>query len=412
MKFNLVESFGSIESEVVKDYRKYANIDPSVKLTEEIIDEWALNEAACKHGMQTYDLKHMLLTEDSEGTTIDQAARELDAEKEVVKKKGQVVSILDDSLEQALEMQEDGDDSDFPNVLLISEAGFGKTEIVRQWAKANNINLFEYNLGQASGEDFGGIVARDDEDRKHATRLTTKNLTQALSRPRSVLFLDEYNRSRTEIRGAVLTLIQNHKFFDPNAEDGFVYLDNFLFTIAAINPSDYRYKGAKEMDMAELTRFRAIEVNPNPKEHLDFLTGFYQGKIDRASDDARKMKYQGMLDMATKILTDSRLKYDNYKDAENMEDDRAYRALNYRSFKKAIDASKGTKDGLLHVWNDFCNYKKKNTIDTILGDYVDVADRANQAIKDHDTQSDVFGSASTGDDKFNRLGDLIGGWDS
>lgn len=34
-----------------------------------------------------------------------------------------------------------GATEDFPNVLLIGDAGSSKTSAVRQWAKENNINL-------------------------------------------------------------------------------------------------------------------------------------------------------------------------------------------------------------------------------------------------------------------------------
>lgn len=56
-------------------------------------------------------------------------------------------------------------------------------------------------------EAFAGIVARDPDDPRYATRLGTNELIKALSKPRSVLFLDEYNRAKTEIRGAILTLV-------------------------------------------------------------------------------------------------------------------------------------------------------------------------------------------------------------
>ena len=384
-------------NEAVKDYRKFANIvDESFTITEDNIDDWALNEAACKNGIQKYDLKHMLLNEDK---TIDQAARELEAEEHIVTTKNQVEEILDDSLKIALRKQRRGDEGDFPNILLISDAGFGKTDMVRQWAKKNNINLVQKNLGTMGAEAFGGIVTRDSDDPRYATRIGTNEMIKELSAPRSVLFLDEYNRSKTEIRGAVLTLVQNHMIWDPTAENNERHLDNFLFTVAAINPPNAAYKGAKELDAAEKSRFYSYPMQPDPMEHLRYLKGYYTKKIATTEDKEEKLEYQGMIDLAETILSDPAFKYDTGKDIEDHMDDASYRPLNYRSFKLALDRSGGTKEGLLRVWSNFCNYSKKSTIERILANYVDVKDKANDALADG-TDSDVFGET---EDNYTKL---------
>lgn len=385
----------------VKEYRKLANVADDTQLTEEMIDEWALTEAANNNSVQKFDLKHVLLNEDK---TVDQAARELEAEQHEVNEKTQVEEILDQSLKIALRKQRRGDTGDFPNVLLISDAGFGKTDMVRQWALKNNINLVQKNLGTMGAEAFGGIVTKDSEDPRYATRIGTNEMIRELSPPRSVLFLDEYNRSKTEIRGAVLTLVQNHMVWDPTAENNERRLDNFLFTIAAINPPNAAYKGAKEMDPAEMSRFYSYPMQPNPMEHLRYLKSHYASEIEQAEDDEEKLEYQGMIALAEKILTDEKFTYDNGRDIENHMDDPSYRPLNYRSFKLALDRSEGTKDGLLKVWSNFCNYEKKPTIQRILSDYVDIKDRANDALAGG-TDSDVF--AAKTDDPFSKLMDMF-----
>ena len=85
-KLKLVETI-EVDSKIksaIRDYKKFANLEESVKVTD--IDEWALNEAACKYAVRKFDLKDALLTEEietlEEDVTIDQAARELDAETE------------------------------------------------------------------------------------------------------------------------------------------------------------------------------------------------------------------------------------------------------------------------------------------------------------------------------------------
>lgn len=375
-----------LTEQAIRDYREFANIDEKFEITAENIDSWALNEAAVKNSIQTYDLKHKLLGED---VTIDKAARDLEAETARVESQNQVDKVLDRSLKIAKRKQRSGDTGDFPNILLVSDAGFGKTDMVRQWAKKNGINLVQKNLGTMGPEAFGGIVARDADDPRYATRLGTNEMIKALEKPNSVLFLDEYNRSKTEVRGAVLTLVQNHMVWDPTEENQERFLENFLFTVAAINPSGSVYKGAKEMDPAEQSRFYTVNMQPDPMEHLKYLKKVYTEKMEAAEDDEEKLEYRRKLALAEKILMSPRFNYDSVIDIEKHQDDNAYKPLNYRSFKMALDYCDGTKDDFLDVWNHYCNYEKKRIIDDILGDYVDIDDKANDALKD-DSKSSVF----------------------
>ena len=92
---NNEESVECVDEQAEKDYREFANIDESFEITAENIDEWALNEAACKNNIQSYDLKHVLLKEEK---TIDQAGRELEAEVARVESQNQVDKVLDRSL--------------------------------------------------------------------------------------------------------------------------------------------------------------------------------------------------------------------------------------------------------------------------------------------------------------------------
>lgn len=379
----------------VDEYKKLANLEECDKILEEDIDDNALSTVCCKFNIQPYDMKHVLL---GEAVTIDQAARELEAQTLAAENKNQVEKVLDKSLKIAKRKAKQGDHSDFPNVLLISDAGFGKTDMVRQWAAKNGINLVQKNLGTMGPEAFGGIIAKDTEDPRYATRLGTNEMIRALSKPNSVLFLDEYNRSKTEIRGAVLTLVQNHMVWDPTAENEERFLDNFLFTIAAINPPNASYKGAKELDPAEQSRFYSLNMLPDPMEHLQYLTSVYTKQLENAEDDEERKEFQGKLEMSKTILTSPEFSYDSAIDIDEHSDDPNYKPLNYRSFKLAMDRSDGTKEDFLDIWSHYCNPYKKKIIETILKDYKDVDDKATQAIKGG-TTSDVFSKQKSNIDK-------------
>lgn len=379
----------------ISEYRKLANLEESFTITEDNIDDFAVKAVCSKYNVQPYDLKHILL---GEGITIDQAARDLEAETAWVKDKNQVEAVLDRAFRKAKRQQRDGEKGDFPNVLLRSDAGFGKTDMVRQWAAKRGVNLVQKNLGTMGAEAFGGIMSRDSDDPKHATRLGTNEMIKALERPNSVLFLDEYNRSKTEIRGAVLTLVQNHLVWDPTEENDEKFLKNFLFTVAAINPPGPAYKGAQKLGPEEESRYYTMDVLGDPIEHLRYLTGVYTKAIENAEDDEERIENEGRLAIAKALLTDPDFKYDTNIEIEDNFDDPHYKPLNYRSFKLALDFSDGTKEDFLDVWSHYCNYKKKKYVETVLKDYKDVTDKATDALKGG-SASPVFAKRQSNLDK-------------
>lgn len=385
MKFKRLSESVDTNDTLLSEYRKYANLDEDFEITEDNLDDWALNSAAIKCNVPKADAKHRILGED---ITLDQAARETEAEDIAEGDKNQVEVVLDRALKRAKKLQKRGITSDFPNVLIISDAGMGKSEMVRQWAQENGIHLVEKNLGTMTPEALGGIVARSSKNPAVATRLGTTEMADTLDKPNSVLFLDEYNRAKTEIRGAVLTLVQNHLVYDPESDSGYKFLPNFLFTVAAINPANTNYKGAKELDPAEKSRFYTLQMSPNAMEHLKYLKRFYSSQMEQ-DDEEEKIEDMGRLKIAETVLSHPDFSYDTAQDIEDNSDDSQYEPLNYRSFKLALDMSDGTKDDFLKVWNHYCNYNKKPIVERALKNYQDVDDKANAALKGG-TESDVF----------------------
>lgn len=385
----------------IKDYRKYAGLKEDAEIDK--IDEWALSSASVDNAFEKCDLRKALKSSSKKGglkedyESVEDAARKLDAEAERVEDKSQLEKLLDEKLRVALWKQKRGKMYDFPNVLLVSDPGFGKTAVVRQWARDNNINLFNISLSNSGPETFGGIVARDPKDPRYATTLGTRAL-DALDRPRSVLFLDEYNRAKTDIRGLVLTLIQEHKLPDPAGEDGFKYFPNFLFTIAAMNYDDDTDVGAKRLGGAEKNRFDRFEVSPSPLELLRHLRKTYTADIAEEDDPKMKLELQGKLALAEALLSDKRFRFTDHQRFADAQDDTRFNQTSYRSITQLIENTDGTKQDLLNKWSRFCDYAQKNTIEDILSEFVDIEDKANSALK-QGTESDVFTSAKSDWDK-------------
>lgn len=383
------------------DYRKFANLEEGVAICKENFDEWALAQTCVKHNYPKYDLREKLLTE-AEDISLDQAARQLDAEAHEVESKGELETILDRALDIALDMQEDGETGDFPNVMIESPAGFGKSSIVRQWAKKNNINLYEINLGQAGPEHVGGIIGYDAENPNFSKPLSNRALLDGLSRPRSVLFLDEYNRSKNSIRGTILDVVESHLIPDGSSPTGKRFMPDLLFTIGAMNPNVAGYRGVDSLDNAEKTRFVHHTATPNPFEHLTYLKKFYTEKIKKAQekgDEKKALAAQGRLALAETILSSDKFHYTTPAEEEKHDDEgNAFHPTNYRSFKKALDICDGTKADLLRVWNSVCDYTQKSMIEDILHNYVDIKDKATAALE-QESESPVFAKVSSNRDK-------------
>jgi len=324
----------------------------------------------------------LILNEDTLGAVVDKAQNDLDAE--VYSGKGDIEEALDDILE--INEANQGSYNEFVNLLLVGSAGTGKTSRVKAWARKNGINLFELDAKGLDITDLNGAIV-PDKTGTEVKRLATTEL-DALERPRSVLFLDEYNRAPADIRGTLLTLVNDHEINDPREPSGKRKLENFLFTIAAINPPNANYN-TDTLDQAELERFYQLNVMPDKNNLLRYLTDTYTKQMEATDNPKRKTQLEGKLALATKILNDRAFEFDTPEDdEESMMNGTA--ALSPRSFTKVLELSMGKKDKLLKYWNGQCNPRKKGTIERILADYTDVQDKANDALAGG-TESDVFG---------------------
>jgi MoxR-like ATPase len=207
--------------------------------------------------------------------------------------------------------------------MLIGRAGFGKSEMVAQWARKNNIHLYEIDLSTASPELFGGVVARDPDDPGYSTTLPSKELLNELSVPNTVLFLDEYNRAKDSIRAPLHTLVLDRKIRDPKTPGGWRDMsDTLLFAVAALNPSSSSYRGAKPLEPSEVSRYRILQREGDPLKHLNYLTTLYTSVIkDEDADEDEKQEAQGKLALATKILKDPDFSYTTAEEEEEHEEE-------------------------------------------------------------------------------------------
>lgn len=336
-------------------------------------------------------------------TTVGQVADSMNAEVET--DVDDIKETLDEILEANLDAREVGS-REVVNLLLTGAAGVGKTARVVQWAKENDINLFRLDAQSLDVTDMGGAIV-PDKTGTAIQRLTNKELDK-LNEPRSVLFLDEYNRARSEVRATLLTLINDHVYNDATQKSGKKYLPNFLFTVAAVNPSNASYN-TFDLDQAERERFYELAVAPNKMQYLKYLMGEYDEEYERAKEAGSERlmkKVEGKRALAQTIIMDKDFHFDGEKEAEQALMNHTS-TLSPRSFSKVLELSKGKKDLLLKYWNGQCGPSMFDIVKQALANYQDVDDKANDALK-QDTESSVFATRSKTDSSIDAIGALLG----
>lgn len=333
-----------------------------------------LNEATIEQGAQEY------------GNQVKAAAKAVKADEVITPEEpyGVVEEALDDALEAAREAGDFGEVSGV-NVLLIGRGGTGKTARVESWAKSRGVNLVQKDAKTLDPSDLGGIVGRkyDQEGNisNRATKLSNDEFDQ-LDKPNSVLFLDELNRAPDDVAGSLLTLINNHTVNDDEEPTGKRLLKGFLFTVAAINPPKPGNK-VNELDNPMRSRFGAVEVDSDPDFQLKYFRKHYGELIQQMKDSGKVDRIEaleGRLGIAEKLLSDPRFQFDGDEEEEEAQD-RGTPVLNARSLTNLLHACRGKKEAFLRKWSSFCNPDKYGIVEDILSDYVDVDDKANDALK-------------------------------
>lgn len=236
------------------------------------------------------------------------------------------------------------------NVLIVGLPGSGKTASVEDWAKANNINLVAVNAKNNDLDAYiNGYTTKDPENPHRVTQAFSDNLAK-LDEPRSVLFLDEYNRQvKPHIRASLYTLINEHKIVG-EGEDNQHYFENMLFTVAAINPAVNTDRGAAALNDAEKSRFlyKLKHMDSDSATTIEFLNKYTAKKIKNLKPDDEYYRedlesYLRILDLGIYIVSHPKFMYDTESDLEDLADEDAT-MLNQRTLVEGLAAADGDID--------------------------------------------------------------------
>ena len=326
----------------------------------------------------------------------DPDIQEIDADDD----KDEIEQALDECLETAL-MQ--GNSGDWPAIAIRGLAGSGKTAIVKQWCKANNIIPLQIFAPNLDPTDVGGIptVITDKNGKptgefQYATSTLLKPLMKlpASGVPNRVLFLDEFNRASNEVQSVFLTIIQEHIVpkapvpdEDGNYADdpGSVYLENFLFTIVNINPTSGSYTTGK-FDAAMEDRFMTMDYVGEKEKFLKHVVKDRLAKLREMMDKFpdrpdRALRVARQIALIKHLVSHPDFKFDDEMKQDASRKQGNAKSLSRRSLKQLLIASDGTKEDFLRKWNRVCNSLDYPMAEKILNDYKDIEDKANDALK-------------------------------
>ena len=343
-------------------------------------------------------IKKKLLKEETISQAVDKAQAGSTATV-TSSEKGELESLLDELLQANLEAFYTGDHN-FVNLLVVGVGGTGKTSRIRAWAKKHNLNLVTQLASIMDDADLSGVPYAGPQD-KAARRLATTEF-DTLDKPDSVLFLDEFNRGRASVRGTLLTLIQEHLIPDARLPEKVRFLPNLLFTIAAVNPATTDYN-TDPLDDAELSRFVVFKEEGNNKlVYLNYILDTLKKRkqsLLQASNLRSDFNVEGAIkaldrraDLISHLVKDSRFTFDNDQNITDSHNSGNGLILSFRTLTNALLLSNGTKEDFLNKYRMAANDTRFETVNEILANYKDKDDKANDALKKHQTQDQVFRS--------------------
>jgi hypothetical protein len=164
-------------------------------------------------------------------------------------------------------------------VIMQGQHGIGKSTIVKQYAKENDLHIEELFLSHQEVGDLIGIPNTIEIDGETVTTwskpIWLKRIEQnAKIGKRTVLFLDELNRAPTDVRQSALQLVlegQIHEHILPIVDN------KRTLIVSAINPAD-DYQ-VDELDPALLDRFLFIEVEADVQAWLKYSNDIGSNKV-------------------------------------------------------------------------------------------------------------------------------------
>ena len=166
-------------------------------------------------------------------------------------------------IKRVLEIAHEVSDS----VLISGDAGLGKSYVVKEYAEENNYHFEDLRLGNQEIGDLIGIPTIQDGVTIWTEPVWLYRMKEAEKQgKKSVLFLDELNRSQQDVKASALQIVLDKQIHQHK-------LPKDVLVVGAINPTeseqglDYY---VDELDPALLDRFLQVKVSLDVESWLSW----------------------------------------------------------------------------------------------------------------------------------------------
>jgi MoxR-like ATPase len=154
-------------------------------------------------------------------------------------------------------------------------AGYGKTVLMRELARAFGRPYFEFHLGSVS-DPRGFLIGNTHYDPVKGTYVAFSEFLRAIQTPNAVIGLDEIARAHPDTANVILPIL-SQRFVRVDEAPGTpeIFVADGVSFFATRN-SGVEYTGNRTVDRALLDRFDEVDIDPPPRDsEFDLLTRLY-----------------------------------------------------------------------------------------------------------------------------------------
>lgn len=168
-------------------------------------------------------------------------------------------SQIHEILDLAMKAREQGN---IWNPMFVGPPGLGKTEIVQQWFKKNDLGSLTLTPALLEAPDMRGYPDKEMIDGK--MRMVTLLPSMWPTSGKGGIILEELNRGTTSVMNCTMALSDVRRGFD-----NYKLPDNYI-VVGCINPDGGKYD-TNTMDPALADRFEVFQVGYDKETHLQFM---------------------------------------------------------------------------------------------------------------------------------------------
>lgn len=155
------------------------------------------------------------------------------------------------------------------NPLFVGPPGIGKSQIVQQWCKQNNLPFIDLRIALMEAPDLIGFPTVEKVGDR---QITCHNIPEFWPhKGEGVILLEEPNRGTTSVMNCLMQLLTDRKIHKYNLPEGYMI-------VGCINPEDAQYD-VNTMDAALKDRFETFYVDYDKESFIKYMKAANWNKV-------------------------------------------------------------------------------------------------------------------------------------